>query len=87
MVLWRSRLIVWKLQISLVSVIEVQDMNDFECAWSIFIPHLLEPMGPAEILLIADGLQTLDMLHSSTGNFLLIVDGLHTFDVSSRRSA
>ncbi|PRD18862.1 UNVERIFIED_CONTAM: hypothetical protein NCL1_59202 [Trichonephila clavipes] len=30
MVLWRSRLIIWKLQISLVSVIEVQDMNDLE---------------------------------------------------------
>ncbi|GFW90249.1 hypothetical protein TNCV_2121161 [Trichonephila clavipes] len=28
MVLWRSRVIIWKLQISLVSVIEVQDMND-----------------------------------------------------------
>ncbi|GFW21810.1 hypothetical protein TNCV_1235351 [Trichonephila clavipes] len=51
------------------------------CTWSIFIPHLPEPTGPAEILLIVDGLQTFDMLHSSTGNFLLIVDGLHTFDV------
>ncbi|GFU83361.1 integrase_H2C2 domain-containing protein [Trichonephila clavipes] len=30
MVLWRSRLIIWKLQISLVSVIEVRDMNDLE---------------------------------------------------------
>ncbi|GFW50040.1 hypothetical protein TNCV_2316221 [Trichonephila clavipes] len=28
MVLWRSRLIILKLQISVVSVIEVQDMND-----------------------------------------------------------
>ncbi|GFU40018.1 hypothetical protein TNCV_1002191 [Trichonephila clavipes] len=32
-------------------------------------------------LLIVDGLQTFDVLPSSTGNFLLIVDGLQTFDV------
>ncbi|GFS63504.1 hypothetical protein TNCV_4610781 [Trichonephila clavipes] len=58
-----------------------------QCTWNIFIPHLPEPTGPAEILLIVDGLQTFDVLPSSTGNFPLIVDGLHTFDVLSRRSA
>ncbi|GFV31722.1 hypothetical protein TNCV_3150301 [Trichonephila clavipes] len=37
--------------------------------------------GACKILLIVDGLQTLDMLHSSTGNVLLIVDGLQTLDM------
>ncbi|GFT24540.1 integrase_H2C2 domain-containing protein [Trichonephila clavipes] len=46
-----------------------------------FIPHLPEPTGPAKFLLIVDGLQTFDVLPSSTGNFLLIVNGLQTFDV------
>ncbi|GFY25117.1 integrase_H2C2 domain-containing protein [Trichonephila clavipes] len=37
--------------------------------------------GHLKFLLIVDGLQTFDVLPSSTGNFLLIVDGLQTFDV------
>ncbi|GFV11698.1 transposable element Tcb1 transposase [Trichonephila clavipes] len=40
-----------------------------------------ETMTRAKFLLIVDGLQTFDVLPSSTGNFLLIVDGLQTFDV------
>ncbi|GFW54234.1 integrase_H2C2 domain-containing protein [Trichonephila clavipes] len=34
--------------------------------WNIFIPHLPEPTGPAKFLLIVDGLQTFDVLPSST---------------------
>ncbi|GFU32852.1 hypothetical protein TNCV_4154811 [Trichonephila clavipes] len=37
--------------------------------------------GQLNFLLIVNGLQTFDVLPSSTENFLLIVDGLQTFDV------
>ncbi|GFX90102.1 integrase_H2C2 domain-containing protein [Trichonephila clavipes] len=37
--------------------------------------------GQLNFLLIVDGLQSFDVLPSSTGNFLLIVDRLQTFDI------
>ncbi|GFV86558.1 integrase_H2C2 domain-containing protein [Trichonephila clavipes] len=36
--------------------------------WNIFILHLPEPTGPGNFLLIVDGLQTFDVLPSSTGD-------------------
>ncbi|GFS63161.1 hypothetical protein TNCV_1496111 [Trichonephila clavipes] len=55
MVLWRSRLIIWKLQISLVSVIEVQDMNDLEHASATCSPPVGATGWPSSR--IVEGLQ------------------------------
>ncbi|GFV76837.1 transposable element Tc3 transposase [Trichonephila clavipes] len=55
MVLWRSRLIIWKLQISLVSVIEVQDMKDLEHASATSSPPVGATGWPSSR--IVEGLQ------------------------------
>ncbi|GFS47854.1 integrase_H2C2 domain-containing protein [Trichonephila clavipes] len=46
--------------------------------------HLTDSLVLRKFLLIVDGLQTFDVLPSSTGNFQLIVDGQQTCDVLPR---
>ncbi|GFX70464.1 integrase_H2C2 domain-containing protein [Trichonephila clavipes] len=61
---------------------EVKSIVPSPCVHGTFLFRICRNLrGQLKFLLIVDGLQTFDVLPSSTGNFLLIVDGLQTFDV------
>ncbi|GFS71414.1 integrase_H2C2 domain-containing protein [Trichonephila clavipes] len=68
---------------SMINMVSLGDKFFFYCnVHGTFLFRIRRNLrGQLNFVLIVDGLQTFDVLPSSTGNFLLIVDGLQTFDV------